>query len=60
MDKYVLIEKSFESEIDSQRKDDEGAMEINASNIQYENIEVLLGGKMRYLNYLQFFFPFMQ
>ncbi|KAL7143193.1 hypothetical protein ABFS83_08G175100 [Erythranthe nasuta] len=41
-DKYILVEKTYKSEINNQANDREDAS-LSAPKIQYENIEVLLG-----------------
>lgn len=41
----MLIEKTYESVMNSQERDEQVDVLLNASNIQYENIEALLGGK---------------
>ncbi|XP_073312091.1 uncharacterized protein [Primulina huaijiensis] len=43
IDKFVLVEKTDESESKSQEKDDREDVLIQPSNIQYDNIEAFLG-----------------
>ncbi|KAL8046403.1 hypothetical protein ABFX02_08G175600 [Erythranthe guttata] len=41
-DKYILVEKTYKSEINNQ-ENDRGDVSLSAPKIQYENIEALLG-----------------
>ncbi|XP_075478437.1 uncharacterized protein LOC142519340 isoform X2 [Primulina tabacum] len=43
IDKYVLVERTYESESKSQEKDGEENVFIQPSNIKYDNIEAFLG-----------------
>lgn len=51
-DKYVLVERTYESESNIQEKHGQGDVSLNASQIQYQSIEALLGGKATLKSFL--------